>query len=198
MFNWGHHIYNLPASPWIRIISYAISMTEWIILLNIINDFKNSEKGLFSEKNLSTCFLGWSEFWVLMNLMLALLMSIPAVNRYTHGSLITVAHSMGTTIGINSMILLGVLFHTLGRSGELTGRRIIRVFNVSLLAFWLILIGAGMAMFNHKTQMAGSLHEPHMRIWLLTFASAGIFVASGIIWSGAAILRALKTSVRQP
>jgi nitric oxide reductase subunit B len=28
IFNWGHHIYNVPAASWIRDVSYGISMTE--------------------------------------------------------------------------------------------------------------------------------------------------------------------------
>ena len=40
MFNWGHHFYNLPTTGWIRHVSYVISMTEWLILISIIRDFK--------------------------------------------------------------------------------------------------------------------------------------------------------------
>ena len=28
MFNWGHHIYTLPTYPFVKHISYAVSMTE--------------------------------------------------------------------------------------------------------------------------------------------------------------------------
>ena len=41
-------------------------------------------------------------------------MSIPALNLYTHGTHVTVAHAMGTTIGINSMILFAACFDFFG------------------------------------------------------------------------------------
>ena len=47
-----------------------------------------------------------ADFWIFLNIILALLISIPAINLFTHGTHITVAHSMGTTIGINTLILL--------------------------------------------------------------------------------------------
>ena len=40
-------------------------------------------------------------------------MSIPAFNLYTHGTQITVVHAMGTTIGINTMIVLAGVFYCL-------------------------------------------------------------------------------------
>lgn len=54
-----------------------------------------------------------SDFWVFINIGLASLLSIPAINIYTHGTHVTVAHAMGTTIGINSMILLAACFEFL-------------------------------------------------------------------------------------
>ncbi|MBK6831895.1 MAG: cytochrome C oxidase subunit I, partial [Flavobacteriales bacterium] len=33
MFNWGHHIYNVPTAGWIRHVAYGISMTEWIFFI---------------------------------------------------------------------------------------------------------------------------------------------------------------------
>jgi len=36
-------------------------------------------------------------------------MSVPWINYYTHGTFITVAHAMGTTIGINTSILISAI-----------------------------------------------------------------------------------------
>lgn len=114
MFNWGHHIYNVPNSSWIRNVSYFISMTELLIFVNIIMNFRSN---LDEQKRLTHImpyrFLAASEYWAITNLIIALFMSIPVVNRYTHGTHITVAHAMVATIGINTMILLGSIGYIL-------------------------------------------------------------------------------------
>lgn len=56
-------------------------------------------------------FLMAADYWVIINLAMGILMSIPAINLYTHGTHITVAHAMGTTIGINVMIILASAFY---------------------------------------------------------------------------------------
>ena len=40
-------------------------------------------------------------------------MSIPTINIYTHGTHVTVAHAMGTTIGINMILFARTLFPVL-------------------------------------------------------------------------------------
>src|SRR5690606_11617257 len=42
MFNWGHHIYTLPTHGYIKHISYAVSMTELLLLGRIIFNWKRS------------------------------------------------------------------------------------------------------------------------------------------------------------
>lgn len=114
MFNWGHHIYLVPTNRSIHHISYLVSMTEWVILIRIFYLFKRQLKeqkryyALFPYR-----FLMAADYWVMLNLLLALLMSIPIINLFTHGTHITVAHAMGTTIGINTMIILAGAFYFL-------------------------------------------------------------------------------------
>lgn len=142
MFNWGHHIYTLPTAPYVRIISYAVSMTEWIILLRIIGQWKRNSGG---DASLSGKLLRYADRWVFFNLVLALLMSVPAINLFTHGTQITVAHSMGTTIGINTFFLLAVIVH-LNAVRELTINWVRWSWNLIrwlFPVFWLSLIASG-------------------------------------------------------
>ncbi len=148
MFGWAHHIYIVPSAPWIRVVSYGISMTEWIILFHMIYQWR---KGLTSEQRLGempATILAVTDFWIFLNLLLALLFSIPAINYFTHGTHITVAHSMGTTIGINTTILLASLAYIakgLDPALNWTGiRRGFRIFNFSLMFFWICLLAAGL------------------------------------------------------
>ncbi|KAB2915990.1 MAG: cbb3-type cytochrome c oxidase subunit I [Bacteroidetes bacterium] len=151
MFNWGHHIYLLPTAAYIRYVSYAISMTEWVLLARIIYLWKKSmveNRNYFSH--LSVRFLYIADIWVLLNLALAIVMSIPGLNLYTHGTHITVAHAMGATIGINSMILLAAASEfgkgvcILPAYRERICGLSLKVAHLSLIVFWLSLIGAGL------------------------------------------------------
>lgn len=111
MFGWAHHAYPVPLELWIRNFAYIVSMRELLILGKIIWDWRRSLSGY--QKYRHRCayrFMFAADLWVFLNLVLALIMSVPAANLITHGTHITVAHAMGTTIGINTMILLASVF----------------------------------------------------------------------------------------
>jgi nitric oxide reductase subunit B len=152
ILGWSHHIYILPTAKWIRYVGYAISMTELFILARMIWLWKKTIK--FPEKGkyyLPYLFLVSADFWIVLNLVLAIIMSVPAFNIYTHGTHITVAHSMGSTIGINSMILLASIFYILYDCKVISEKdrnlKFVRkgfwIMNISLLIFWINLIGIG-------------------------------------------------------
>jgi nitric oxide reductase subunit B len=201
MFNWGHHIYNLPSNSWIRHVSYAISMTEWLILISIMHGFKHKLTQDRKYKHLlSYRFLIASEYWVALNLVLALFMSIPAINRYTHGTHITVAHAMGATIGINTMILLSSLGYILHIDAmPARNKKAIRIgagiAQVSLFVFWMALIGAGVLKAYRDVALGmPSFHEmmqPVLTV-LHVFAFAGLFLLVGIAIIVLQYLRALR------
>ena len=149
MFNWGHHIYLLPTEKYIHYIAYAVSMTEWIILIRIFYKWsqqikENKQFYYFFPYR----FLMASDYWVTINLTLALFMSIPAINLYTHGTHITVAHAMGTTIGINTMIILAGVFYFIeptfnSAKWRIYGSVTFWIVQVTLLLFLISLIGMG-------------------------------------------------------
>ncbi len=187
MFNWGHHIYTLPTATYIKYISYSVSMTELIILARIIYLWKRS----LSEKQksfhiLSYRFLWAADIWILFTLLLAILISIPAVNIYTHGTFVTVAHTMGATIGINSMLLLAVIIHQAGQKCEPLNMKRVNfgyyIMNISLGIFVMSLLGAGVG--KAIWQMSGSplpFREmmKGLRPWFLLFFISGITLFAG-------------------
>jgi nitric oxide reductase subunit B len=115
-------------------------------------------------------------------------MSIPAINRYTHGTHITVAHAMVATIGINTMILLasiGYLIRIDAQSDRMkrTINASFRVSQVSLGIFWIALVIAGiekgyrsvaLGMNNFDEMMAPVLNA------LKLFSVAGVVLAAGL------------------
>ncbi|WP_348822825.1 cbb3-type cytochrome c oxidase subunit I [Flavobacterium aestuarii] len=190
MFGWAHHIYIIPNAPWIRYFAYSISMSEWIVLFSIIYDWR---KGLTTEKksaySLAYQLMILADIWIFLNLFLALLISIPSINLFTHGTHITVAHSMGTTIGINTFILLSSLTYILESENpfpELAQKRIkigIQIFNSFFLCFWIIMLIMGAKkgywiLFSQNISFAefqDSLHWFH-----LLFALFGIGLLAGL------------------
>ncbi len=191
MFNWGHHIYTLPTHSYIKYVSYIVSMTELLILARIIflwrSSLASAKKYFFDT---SYRFIAAADVWIFLTLSLAILMSIPAVNLYTHGTHITVAHTMGATIGINTMLLLAIAFDILGntcQSFEPYKKVIGRGFwlaNGSLLVFWLSLIIAGILkskwqMSEH--QIAFSSMMAQLRPYLIAFVVSGTFLATGLL-----------------
>lgn len=190
MFGWAHHIYIIPTAPWIRYFAYAISMTEWVVLFSIIYDWK---KGLSAETKIEFSIayklMILADLWVFLNLFLALLMSIPSVNLFTHGTHITVAHSMGTTIGINTLILLSSIAYILETENSFTKlsqkkiRSGIKIFHYSFLFFWIILLILGVQksywMFFTKDISFGKFQESLHWIYFI-FSVSGLGLLLGL------------------
>ena len=151
MLGWAHHIYPVPGESWIRGLAYIVSMTEWIVLASMLTSWLKSVPRSGRQKmGLPYTFLFITDIWIFMNVLLALLISIPAINQFTHGTHITVAHSMGTTIGINTSILLASIMFIVSRIEPqylVSKHRLLLVgtwiFNISLFIFLTALVGAG-------------------------------------------------------
>ncbi|MHA1544013.1 MAG: cbb3-type cytochrome c oxidase subunit I, partial [Alphaproteobacteria bacterium] len=128
-----------------------------------------------------------ADFWVFTNLILALVISVPAANLFTHGTHVTVAHAMGTTIGINTMILLASVCFIIeeGYRKHLGGRFIttvnagIWIANISLGVFWLALLGAGIVRGTYK---GTSFQEMMSQIepFIIAFIAAGFGLLAGL------------------
>jgi nitric oxide reductase subunit B len=194
MFGWAHHTYIIPIQPWIRYLAYGISMTEWILLIDIIYNWKKNLSKLDKEEFLLAYkFLITADYWLLLNLVLALLFSIPTINFFTHGTHITVAHSMGTTIGINTSILFASLFFIVSKlsvKNKLNNfliKRSIILYNISLLLFWLSLLIAGTKrshwMYFNKDISFSQMQDSLYYVYLAFFIFGILLVASILIIS---------------
>jgi nitric oxide reductase subunit B len=117
-------------------------------------------------------------------------MSIPAINVFTHGTHVTVAHTMGATIGINTMLLLAFVVDNLAVSQE--GRDLkdtglwagFWVSNISLLIFWLALIIAGVAKARWQMsddQIPFRSMMDHLRPFFIASFVAGTGIAGGLL-----------------
>ncbi len=191
MFNWGHHIYTLPTYNFIQYISYVVSMTELFIFGRIILQWKSSVS--IARKHFHHTayrFLIAADVWIFLTLLLAIAMSVPAINVYTHGTHITVAHTMGATIGINSFLLLAFAFDILHDTClpftlyKKWFNRGYWITNLSLFIFWISLIGAGI--LKAKWQMSAakipfSTMMLQLRPFFIVFFISGTVMMAGFI-----------------
>ena len=188
MFGWAHHTYLVPSETWIRTFAYAVSMTELFVFGKIIWDWRGSLESWQKNRHCGAYrFLFAADIWVFVNLALALVISVPAFNLFTHGTHITVAHAMGSTIGINTMILLASVFYVIREEVPQEvhagcSRQVTLGFwtaNVSLAVFFTALILAGIG----KGAYAGASFQEMMlqiRPFLLVFAVSGVTLMLGI------------------
>ncbi|MCC2589957.1 cbb3-type cytochrome c oxidase subunit I [Chryseobacterium sp. MFBS3-17] len=187
MFNWGHHIYTLPTPQFVQYISYGVSMTELILLGRIIWLWKSSLTTARKHYHLfSYRFLLAADVWILLTLVVAIMMSVPAINAYTHGTHITVAHTMGATIGINSFLILAFMFDLFPLKNRISASRFNFAFyavNISLLVFWIALLTAGVlkAIWQmHHPDIPFAVMMSTLKPAFLIFLAGGVGVAAAL------------------
>ena len=208
MFGWAHHIYIVPTAPWIRYFAYAVSMTELLVLGRLIWQWKSSLSEAKKDFHvLPYKFMVASDFWILINLTLALAISIPAVNVFTHGTHITVAHAMGSTIGINTMILLSSVVFLVGNLSKSPisnkNTKVITwgfwIANISLLVFFTSLVLAGAEKGKMVIENKLSFQEMMQQIvpYMIAFACSGIGLFIGLLLATVPLLFILLKYFRQ-
>ena len=113
--NYGHHTFHLPQTPVIHWVSFLVSMLEVIILAKVFLDLlaMRRSRGAPAEHRTTASFIHSATIWTFALLIVALLISIPPLNALIHGTHVVVAHSMGSMIGIDSMILWAAISYAL-------------------------------------------------------------------------------------
>ena len=206
LFNWGHHTYIVPAAPYVKNIAYIISMTELLIFAQILWKFRHTLSN--ARKNyhdISFRLLSFADVWVILNLTLAILISIPAINKFTHGTHITVAHAMGATIGINTMLLFSCIFYIIKKErsplsafkNKWIGRGI-SITNISLIIFWFSLLAGGLYKIFGQLEMKSfaTIMKGALPIFKL-FTASGLFILVGLfmmIWGAGKLI--MNRSIR--
>lgn len=193
MFNWGHHVYTLPTEKYIRYVGYIVSMTEWVFFLKIIYNWKGTVNDIQKHNHYYPYkFLIASDVWVFINMGQAILLSIPAINIYTHGTHVTVAHAMGTTIGINSMILFAACFEFLQVNHlnlKSPNKKLLFSFwllQISLFIFWLTLNIAGIKkgiwqLSTPQISYSNLMQSLHPYFVVFVIAGIGLFISFSLL-----------------
>lgn len=206
MFNWGHHTYIVPAASWVKTVAYIISMTELVILAHIIIQWKKTmNKAKKNYHSIPYRLLSYADVWIFLNLSLAIAISVPAWNYYTHGTHITVAHAMGATIGINTMLLLAAVFFIVQkenperfeRKRRLIGAGVI-ITNVATMVFWIALLGMGIIKISSKLNNEAfySIMQKSLPFFkLFTYSGVVIFLGLFILIIAALSVMKAKTVI---
>ncbi len=189
LFNWGHHLYLVPTNPTIHYVGYIVSMTEWVFFIKIVYTWKKqvSEAETFIHY-FPYRFILASNFWLFFNLTLALFMSIPVINLYMHGTHFITAHAMGTTIGINTMILLAAVFYFLLPERENHQSRWLKIgfwgAQISLFIFLIALMGMGVIKslwFFEEPQAPFGEMMARSKYWIILFIISGTTLMSSFL-----------------
>lgn len=200
MFNWGHHIYTLPTHNIIHYIAYGVSMTELILLARIIYLWKSSIQTAKKHIHIQSYqFIFAADIWIFITLAIAILMSIPALNLYIHGTQVVVGHTMGATIGINTFLLFAFIFDFINKNQEKESTTKFYKFGFLILQiclpiFFLSLIIAGILKgFWQMETTAKPFSEmmQELRPWFLIFAVAGFGLIIGFFMIGIPLLKNL-------
>ena len=187
--NYGHHTYHLPQSHLIHWLAFAISMTEMILLVDVLwtlaGKLRSPPAG---PRRAAPALCAAAKWWAGAILFSAILLSVPPLNALVHGTYLVTGHAMGAMLGIDTMILLGGVVYLLeermapGERASLhspSTRVLIVGLNVSVAALALWLHAAGIADGVARYQAAGGAVGFGYRPAWLAATMAPVFALTG-------------------
>ncbi len=191
--NYGHHTYHLPQSPWVHWISFLVSMLETIVLAKVFLDLVGMLRARGAKKDLRVAdrFIRSGTLWTFLLLVLALAIAVPPLNALIHGTHVVVAHSMGSMIGIDSMILWAAFAYLLGyvvgkdhpAVDERRFRLAIPIVTVFLLVFLLSYLVRGAAV-GWARYLGASAPDPSplLQLFPAVMVISGFGLAITVLW----------------
>ncbi len=207
--NFGHHTYHIPQSEVVKWISFVVSMAEVIIVARIVWDIAIAVSKRHAQSfNAVRYFLSSAKWWTFAMFFSAILISIPPLNSFIHGTHVVVGHAMGTEIGIDSMVLFAglsfVLCEVLVRRGGADA--LIHCRSVRLTAVALNLFAALLVIWLHVSgSVIGYTRYEHLPppVWYqqigpYIFAGTGLAMALALAFLLAAWLRVAFQRVAEP
>ncbi len=108
--NYVHHTYHLPQAHMLKWVAFTVSMLEILIVWNMLRELVQKMQNSRSKKtgySTTQCFFGLAKSWNMILLPLALVISVPPLNSFIHGTHVVMAHAMGSELAIDTYILLG-------------------------------------------------------------------------------------------
>lgn len=190
--NYGHHTYHLAQGEAMKWVSFVVSMSEIVIFAKVVWDCTRIGRAWAARggQPAISALLIATTGWTALQLLLALVISVPPLNAVVHGTLAIAAHSMGTLIGIDTMAMLAVglwLVHESGAAAPVVAARrlfAIIVANIGLALLWASLLWVGV---GAGWQLLASGRLPWIGVFPGWLGSA-LIVAGSLLLTGIAPL----------
>ncbi len=191
--NFAHHTYHLPQRELVKWISFIVSMLEIIILARAVFDLWSAVK---KPRDPEFCAARGSFFaakwWSCIIVGSSVLISIPPLNAFIHGTYVVTGHAMGAMIGIDTMILVGAIIWILGEHLQVREgpdgavslhtramRRIVTGLNLSVgaLVIWLHVVGVTVGV-TRAAHAPGETYVPPG--WITAWSGIGFAVTGAL------------------
>lgn len=156
--NYAHHTYHLPQSDLVKWVAFIVSMLEIIILWRVASDLVKVVRKSERASCMTSAYLSSAKWWTGGMLFTSLLISIPSLNAYIHGTHVVTGHAMGAEIGIDTMVLFGaVCFLLTEYRGELARGRL----HCGAMRTHLVIMNTSMIALVGWLTVAGTVHGVH-------------------------------------
>ncbi|MBU0676957.1 MAG: cbb3-type cytochrome c oxidase subunit I [Verrucomicrobia bacterium] len=174
--DFGHHNYPSPQATYIKIIAFSATMLAIISFLRHLHSVRR--KGNRGE--LIHDSLRQVEVWTLFAVSTGVLMAVPHLNRYIHGTYAVVGHTMGSMIGVNTFLLLAAVWAFAG----VTGRwryRLLTTSSVFLALFVVVFTGLGIARGILRTEQIFMTWIHQVRGYYILIPASGFLLSLALL-----------------
>jgi hypothetical protein len=142
----------------VKWIAFVVSMAEAIILWKLMVELLRSvrrQRGAFCGR---ASWLAAAKWWTMSMLAVSILISVPNLNSLIHGTHVVMAHAMGTTVGIDTLVLLGCACFLVA---ELRGATVVPRLDAPVSRQAVLWISGALALLVGWLTLAGTAHGIH-------------------------------------
>lgn len=186
LLDFGHHNYPSPQAHLIKIVSFTATMLGAVSFLRHLRAVRRSAA---AGDRLARC-LRHIELWTLFAVGTGILLAVPPVNLYAHGTYVIVAHTMGSIIGVNSLLIVVAGLVWSGFAARLSPA-LLRWNGVFLLVFCAALGGLGVAEGIVRIDQDFLAWNIALRPWYKLIPLAALPLCVTLAWLGAGLARSI-------
>jgi hypothetical protein len=192
LFDFGHHNYPSPQPHVLKIVSFSATMLAFVSFARHLGKIRRTEPAGGTETGF---ILRHVEGWTLFAVGSGILLAVPWVNRYLHGTYAIAGHTMGCVIGVNSLLILAAGFAWSGVPAR--DRRTVLRWNSGLLALFcgvLILLGLAKGLLRIDDDFL--VWNARLQPWYALFPLTGLALAATLAWLGGDLARCCRRTLR--
>lgn len=191
LLDFGHHNYPSPQPHLIKLVSFTATMLGTFSFLRHLRSVRRASP---AGDPVARC-LRHVEGWTLFAVGTGILLAIPQINLYAHGTYVIVAHTMGSIIGVNSMLILIAGLVWAGETGRLRPA-LLRWNGISLAVFCAALSGLGLAKGIVRIDQDFLAWNAALRPFYLLIPLAALPLCATLGWLGLGLVRSILARLR--